>query len=52
MADRIVPVALRTGAGPLFVAMIGFVVLADAAWIARRAHWLVANRIGAHGVTK
>ena len=40
MADRVVPVAFRTGGGPLFVAMIGFVVLAGAAWIAKRTHWL------------
>ena len=52
MADRIVPVALRTGGGPLFVAMISFVVLAGAAWMAARTYWPVASRIDAHGVTK
>ena len=50
--DRIVPVAFRTDGGPMFVGMLGFVVLVVAAWIAKRTYWLVANRIGAHGVAK
>ena len=50
--DRVVPVSFRTDGGPMFVGMIGFVVLVAAAWIAKRTYWLVANRIGAHGVTQ
>lgn len=46
--DRVVPVAFRTDGGPFFAGLLGFVVLAAAAWIAKRVYWLVANRIGAH----
>ena len=46
--DRIVPVSFRTDGGPLFIGMIGFVAAVAAAWIARRAYWFVAHRIGAH----
>ena len=46
--DRVVPVSYRTGGGPLFIGMIGFVAAIFAAWIAKRTYWFVAKRIGAH----
>ena len=46
--DRVTPIAFRTDGGPLFIGMVGFVVLVLAAWAAKRTYWLVANRIGAH----
>lgn len=46
--DRVVPIAFRTDGGPLFIGMVGFVALVISALAAKRAYWLVANRIGAH----
>ena len=50
--DRVVPIAFRTDGGPFFAGLLGFVVIAAAAWIAKRVYWHVATRIGAHAAAE